>query len=241
MNKKHIFLLVVSMVPLAMKGMAGDVGGMGLGSQEELKKFACGNDACRKEWTALNAQLATQPSIDTEAHVGGLMNGRNVSHLHQGEATGFPNTNVSTQVKNRFDLLLDPSAQQPSFFSKFGNQFAVGFAITIGGLVASSLFKEYMTPKSLRDAEAAHTTRNEQDVLFKLESDIEKMIRGIPATKKELETAKDPDHIAYLKDLISKAEEQLQRKLELHKVLSQKFSVDQARRFGVPLNRQVPA
>lgn len=236
MNKKQIFLLIASIAPMTIKGM--DLQSLAQAAQEELKRGAdiCGNQACRQEWVDIKAKLATQPSIDTSALQG--VPGSNVSHLHMGNATGHPNYNVSDRVKQRFDILLDPSTNQPSLLNKMGNQFITGFVITVGGLIASSLYKEYMTPKSMRDVEATQTTKNEQVVLTALESDIEKMIRGLPVTKKELETAKDPEHIAYLKDLISNVEGQLQKKLELHKVLTQKFSAAQARRFGVPLNTQ---
>jgi hypothetical protein len=115
---------------------------------------------------------------------------------------------------------------EPSFFKKTGIQMAIGAAFALGGYLASVVIRNYLTPKTILDKEDTQATAAEQRVLRELETDIQRLMTALPQRQKELETTTNPEHIEYLKVVISKGEEQLQKKLAMHAALTQKFNED---------------
>ncbi|MFI5332755.1 MAG: hypothetical protein ACHQVS_01495 [Candidatus Babeliales bacterium] len=211
MNNRYILIVIVALVPAAMKGMAS--------KQPWDAPF---NIADRNEFPAA-----------TEEEYKAVCEAREKLMAHHNNNNHF----LSTNVKKTLDNLINPHQNEPSFLSRFGNQIGLGVALTFAGLITTMLVRKYLTPKSELDREATQATMTEQTILKNLEADIQRLMQDLPQVQKNLETEKNLEKAEYLKMIIGQGQELLQRKMTMHAALSQKFNEDQTRRYAEQLQR----
>lgn len=190
------------------------------------------DDSWRKQWADMSAALKNAPHIDTKASADTA--GRNISHLHMGEAAGVPNRNVATDVQKRFDSLLNPAG--PSFLVQ-GIQVALTVTLSLAPIFGPLVIKRYFAKKEEIEREANYETFIEQNILINLESEIAKLMHDMPKIQKEFEFLTDPKEKDRLRKLLKDGHETLQRKITKHKALTEKYKRNQELRYADDIHK----
>lgn len=98
---------------------------------------------------------------------------------------------------------------EPSFFKQTGKQVAIGFALALGGFIATTLVKKYFTVKAERYRDDMELIYKENANLAALEQNIGNLIKYLPGAEQSLENKKTQFYSIYNEEPTAPTEHEL--------------------------------